>query len=86
METNNTNNTNTYQVKHYDSGSYDSKLPVDLVETFAKLKEMLSELSGGKYESTPFVYDPNETQGISAGIIEVKDNYHTKLPFYLSIR
>ena len=81
-----TNNSETYQVKNYYGSGYDTKLPVDLVESFAKLKEMLSELSNGKYECTPFVYDPNEAQGISTGIIEFKDNHHTKLPFYLSIR
>ena len=78
--------TDTYYVKNYDGSGYDTKLPVELVEIFAKLKEQLSFLSGGKYECTPFVYDPNETQGISTGIIEVTESNHTKLPFYLSIR
>ena len=84
MEKNNISE--TYQVKNYDGSGYDTKLPIDLVEAFAKLKEMLSELSGGKYECTPFIFDSNEAQGISTGNIEVKESHHTKLPFYLSIR
>lgn len=76
----------TYHAKMYDGRSYDTKIPNELVEAFAKLKEMLGELSNGKYECTPFVYDQNEGQGISTGIIEVKETHHTKLPFYLSIK
>lgn len=75
----------TYKIKNYSGDEYDTGLPEELVETFNKLKEKLVEISDGKYQCTPFVYDP-EAKGILTGIIENKGTHHTKLPFYLCIK
>jgi hypothetical protein len=80
-----TNISVTYKVKNYSGEEYDTKIPVELVEAFAKLKEKLVEVSNGRYECTPFVFDP-ESQGLLTGIMEVKETHHTKLPFYLCIK
>ena len=76
---------NTHKLVNHDGSSYDTKLPSDLVEHFNTLRKMLSEISNGKYDTTPLGYDPS-VAGISVGIIEQKENHNTKLPVYLSIK
>lgn len=75
----------TYQIANFDGENYDTKLPIELVEAFSKLKEKLVEVSNGRYQCTPFVFNPM-TQGLSTSIIETNENKTIKLPFYLSIK
>lgn len=77
----------TYIVKSYDgNNNYDSNIPIELVEIFQKLTSTLKDLSNGKYDCSPLVFDPNQSQGVLVGIFETKENNTIKLPFYLSIK
>ena len=79
-------NKETYKVKNYMGESYDSGIPIELVDALSKLKEKMDEVSNGKYYCTPFIYS-EDLKGISVGIVEVKnDGIHTKTPFYLTIK
>jgi hypothetical protein len=79
-------NKETYQMVNYDGDSYDSKIPVELVESFLKMKEVMEQMSNGKYYCTPSMYY-TESEGVSVGIIEINgDGTHIKTPFSLIIK
>jgi hypothetical protein len=77
----------TYQMVNYDGDSYDSKVPVELVDAFLKMKQVLEQMSNGKYYCTPNMYYVDELEGVSVGIVEVNDDgTHIKTPFSLIIK
>ena len=80
-------NKETYQMVNYDGDSYDSKIPVELVESFLKMKEVMEQMSNGKYYCTPIMYYTDELEGVSVGIVEINgDGTHIKTPFSLIIK
>ena len=80
-------NKETYQMVNFDGDSYDSKIPVELVESFLKMKEVMEQVSNGKYYCTPSMYYTDESEGVSVGIVEINgDGTHIKTPFSLIIK